>query len=45
MDNVENCVSYINTPSSQTYRSYSANLLFSEYVDWIIADADGISQY
>jgi hypothetical protein len=28
MDNVQNCDSYINVPSSQTYRSYFIHLLF-----------------
>jgi hypothetical protein len=27
MDNVQNCDSYINIPSSQTYRSYFRNVL------------------
>jgi hypothetical protein len=29
MDNIQNCDSYINIPSSQTYRSYK-NKIFSE---------------
>jgi hypothetical protein len=30
MDNVQNCDSYINIPSSQTYRSYRVRLTFKE---------------
>jgi hypothetical protein len=29
MDNANNCDSYINTPSSQTYRTYEEEFLFS----------------
>jgi hypothetical protein len=28
MENVQNCDSYINIPSSQTYRSYTSNCIY-----------------
>jgi tRNA C32,U32 (ribose-2'-O)-methylase TrmJ len=34
MDNVQNCDSYINIPSSQTYRSYSLSKLI---LIWIVS--------